>query len=388
MRCVCNSLLSVFALLLTAGCTWDSGELLQEAGLANPYDRVDWATFSHYRADLHVHTTQSDGCHHPEEVVRIFHEAGFSILSITDHDAVAPNFCPMRESDSPYPDPKPPNFPANTTWPWSDFGAPSPTELGMLGIEGSEMTCGHHRSSFFTDFGMLTDCGVSINDQLHEVARRDGLVFINHPETRFKEWYVEFMQYHPADYLVGIEISRDFEKTATVWDQMLGDLMPSRPVWGFANSDMHLFAQTPFAFTVFLLDELTTENVKDAIKAGQFYSVVGPGMMDLREVGRAAYDGTYPELRSISVQPDLGEIAIEAVNYDEIVWISGTATWIYNMDPETGSPWPPGEIVHRGDTFRSSSIDRELRYVRAELIRHSEEGPVRLILNPFALTDQ
>ena len=35
-----------------------------------------------------------------------------------------------------------------------------------------------------------------------------------------------------------------------VWDQLLGELMPSRPVWGFATSDMHLFMQTSFAFTV------------------------------------------------------------------------------------------------------------------------------------------
>ena len=81
MRSLGNALLWVFALALTPGCDRDSGDLSQGAGLANPYERVDWATFSHYRADLHVHTIQSDGCHHPEEVIRVFHEAGFSILS-------------------------------------------------------------------------------------------------------------------------------------------------------------------------------------------------------------------------------------------------------------------------------------------------------------------
>lgn len=385
---------------MTTACGGVSSDSSPGGRPTNPYERVDWATFSHYRADLHVHTIQSDGCHHPEEVIRVYHEAGFSILSITDHDTVSPNGCPTREDaspeqieiglfterHSPYPDPQPANFPANATWPWSDFGAPSPTELGMVGIEGTEMTCGHHRNSFFNDYGVVTPCTLSINEQLHEVAQRGGLVFINHPESRFKEWYLELFRYHSADYLVGIEISRNVDNSAAVWDQLLGDLMPSRPVWGFATSDMHLFTQTQFAFTVFLLDELTTEGVKKAMETGQFYSVVGPGMMDLREIGRAAYDGTYPELRSISVDRDSAEISIDAANYDEIVWISGSPTWRYTVDSEEGISWPPGEILHRGAVFQSSSGDRELPYVRAELIRHTENGPIRLFLNPFALT--
>lgn len=40
-------------------------------------------------ADLHLHSTASDGTCPPGEVVRKFAEAGFSIISITDHDSVA-----------------------------------------------------------------------------------------------------------------------------------------------------------------------------------------------------------------------------------------------------------------------------------------------------------
>jgi hypothetical protein len=184
-----------------------------------------------------------------------------------------------------------------------------------------------------------------------------------------------------------MEISRNVDQAAAVWDQLLADLMPSRAVWGFATSDMHLFTQTPFAFTVFLLEELTADAVKEAMQTGQFYSVVGPGTMDLREVGQAAYDGTYPELRSISVDRDSAEISIDAANYDEIVWISGTSTWRYTLDPETGVSWPPGEIVHRGAVFRYSGSDPVRSYVRAELIRRTENGPIRLFLSPFSLVD-
>ncbi|MBW5444685.1 PHP domain-containing protein [Cohnella sp. CFH 77786] len=41
------------------------------------------------RADLHTHTTASDGRHRPAEVVRMAKEAGLAAVAITDHDTVA-----------------------------------------------------------------------------------------------------------------------------------------------------------------------------------------------------------------------------------------------------------------------------------------------------------
>lgn len=40
------------------------------------------------RADLHVHTTFSDGDHTPAEVVNLAHRAGLAALAITDHDSI------------------------------------------------------------------------------------------------------------------------------------------------------------------------------------------------------------------------------------------------------------------------------------------------------------
>ncbi|MEX0779116.1 MAG: PHP domain-containing protein [Balneolales bacterium] len=41
------------------------------------------------KADLHVHTTASDGVLSPEQVVRLAAEKGISTLAITDHDTIA-----------------------------------------------------------------------------------------------------------------------------------------------------------------------------------------------------------------------------------------------------------------------------------------------------------
>ncbi|MCB1136437.1 MAG: PHP domain-containing protein, partial [Chlamydiia bacterium] len=42
-----------------------------------------------FRADLHCHSTCSDGTDSPEALVQLAVDAGLSGLSITDHDTVA-----------------------------------------------------------------------------------------------------------------------------------------------------------------------------------------------------------------------------------------------------------------------------------------------------------
>ncbi len=386
------SLCTLALIVASSGCSPDRAGRIE---VRNPYEKVDWQSFSHYRADLHLHTLQSDGCHSVDEMVRAFHDAGFSILSITDHDLVPPNFCPLRDAATqaqvdfgafatertPYPDPRPPTFPADTTWPWSAFGAPSPADLGMLGIEGAELTCTYHVNSFFNDYGVPPPCVAAdgvLNEELREVARRGGLAVLNHPDTKQSpEWFAKLYRGHSAESFIGLEIGADDQATVdsyvTLWDQLLGELMPSRAIWGFGTSDTHLLAKTRFAFTVFLLDELTAENVREAMRRGQFYSVVQPRMLNLSRdrglayAGRAAYDGTYPELRSIVVDRDAQKISIDAAGYDEIVWISG-------------------EVVQRGPVFDFSDRSSKLSYVRAELVRHTDDGPIRVLINPFAVT--
>jgi hypothetical protein len=382
--------------------------------LSNPYENVDWATFSHYRADLHVHTLQSDGCHSVSEVVRAFHDLGFAILSITDHDIVEPNLCPLREAATsaqiefgayatertPYPDPRPPTFPADTTWPWSAYGAPSPAELGILGIEGAELTCTYHVNSFFSDYGVRPPCkggvDIDVDAELIEVARRGGLAVLNHPDTsQPPEWFAKLYRDHPATSFVGIEIASDdplaAETYVKLWDKLLGELMPSRPIWGFGTSDTHILARTRFAFTVFLLRELTADGVKDAMRRGQFYSVVQPTMMvnlsrdrGIAFAGREAYDGKYPALRSIVVDRNAQRITIDASGYDEIDWISRRSA--HDKDAPAGAVWPSGEVVQRGTVFDFSDSGATWSYVRVEVIRHTDAGPVRLLLNPFAFS--
>lgn len=51
-------------------------------------------------ADLHLHSTASDGAHPPSEVVRRAHRAGLTAMALTDHDTLAGTAEARREAEA------------------------------------------------------------------------------------------------------------------------------------------------------------------------------------------------------------------------------------------------------------------------------------------------
>ncbi len=49
------------------------------------------ATGHFYRANLHTHTTVSDGRHTPEEIKKLFMDKGYSVVAFTDHNVMVPH---------------------------------------------------------------------------------------------------------------------------------------------------------------------------------------------------------------------------------------------------------------------------------------------------------
>ena len=48
-------------------------------------------TGKYYKANLHTHTTVSDGQFSPEEIKRLYQEKGYSIVAYTDHEILVPH---------------------------------------------------------------------------------------------------------------------------------------------------------------------------------------------------------------------------------------------------------------------------------------------------------
>ncbi len=117
----------------------------------NPYAAVDWERTGHYKANLHTHTTQSDGRMPPAEVIGHYQQRGYHILAITDHD--------------------------RCTWPWQKFGA-DPARLGMVAVAGNELSRHHHTLSLFCTLATQTR---NLEAAIAEVAEAGGVAVLAHP---------------------------------------------------------------------------------------------------------------------------------------------------------------------------------------------------------------
>ena len=386
--------------------------------ILNPYANVDWKTFGSHRAALHLHTMQSDGFEMPAEVIEGYKRAGFSIISITDHDFFEPNFRVRSkemaaENASPYPkEPRPYNYPANPTWPWTDYGCESPESMGIVGIEGNELTYRHHINSYFSDYGVwyektgtsapyggvVDDAGKEIweDDQLYTIGKKGGIGILNHPgisdtyswwQRMPLEWYIERYEKHPFEYLIGIEVansSKSFELyDEGLWDQLLCRFMPKRPVWGFGNDDMHHLNDTKQSFNVFYLAECTAANVRKAMECGQFCFCKSTRSIDYKSKDVSV--DKFPVIDNISMDEKAGTITISAHDCDEIKWITCPRSTEPVEDYKTSDkPWPMGDVVHTGGTLNYVELGVK-KYVRAELLRKDGEYIQRVFTNPFGI---
>lgn len=289
--------------------------------LANPYQDVDWYRHAQYKANLHTHTRQSDGLHSVAQVIDAYHRAGYHILALTDHDAV--------------------------TWPWEEYGR-NPEDLGMLAVQGNEISHAHHIGSYFCDYNIVSrrylpviggigrSANVSEEEILTGIAENNGLAVFFHPGYHGYPPQFYASLYSQLPHLIGMEVAngklrlQDHE----IWDLVLTMLMPERPVWGFANDDLHIMWHLGRAFNVFPLPELSEAELRSAMERGSFYF---------------SYGSAAPVIKSILVDNDGGVVAINGDGWEAVAWISD------------------GSVIHRGAALDFHNTANIGAYIRAEL---------------------
>jgi hypothetical protein len=133
--------------------------------ILNPYAGVNWNTTLRHKANFHTHTTESDGGMDPGRVIDEYHERGYGVLAITDHD--------------------------RCTFPWSRFGR-DPGVLGMVDVPANELSRHHHTLGLFCEFST----GERDHDTvLKAVGDAGGLAVLCHPAMH---WPRQFSVPSPA----------------------------------------------------------------------------------------------------------------------------------------------------------------------------------------------
>lgn len=331
------------------------GQNVEQVLHNNPYQAIDWASVNQYKSNMHTHTTQSND---PIEkfttsyVVDRYHAAGYKILALTDHD-----YC---------------------TYPWNLFpqmmnGVPArdPEALGMLAVPGNELSKDNtnswdertggqfnHHNDFFT--GRQGQEFASLQESYAYTYALGGMQIINHPgqywnlSTTYSEtekngpgWHATNFKTYPS--LVGLEVYNQGNRRPNdriLWDQILERTMPARPVFGYSGDDTHNDEQLFRNYNMMLMEELTTQELKDAMRKGESYFCYEP---------KGSGEAKAPRITNIVVDEDNKTITIEA---------DGLVHWIYGTDKtSTAASSTRSSVVGIGKTFNYTNYQGS--YVRA-----------------------
>jgi len=205
------------------------------------------------KVQLHCHTTESDGRFDPRELLRMYKEAGYTFVFITDHNRVTR--CDDLNDDT------------------------------FLALPGTEDTVsyllpplGPHLGRLFVD--QPTRRGTA-QERIDRTAEEGGLAALCHPSWTGNLWtgtwsqravtglraynFVEIVNPH----------SDTFEDTAR-WEAALHKRGPESPVWAVAVDDCHRSDQFNRAWVMVRVVEHSPRALKAALAGGAFYASTGP----------------------------------------------------------------------------------------------------------------
>ena len=331
------------------------GQTITPAISKNPYADIDWTTINQFKGNFHTHTTQSNDASDgftTAYVVDKYHAAGYKILSLTDHDY------------NPYPWELFPQY-------MSIVPARDPAALGMLAVPGNELSKDNtnswsertggqfnHHNDFFT--GRQGQEFASLQESYAYTYALGGMQIINHPgqywsiDNTYSETQKDGPGWHANNFLtfpslIGLEVYNQGNRRPNdriLWDQILQRTMPHRPVYGYSCDDAHNNDQLFRNYNFMLMEDLTTEELKDAMRKGESYFCYEPA---------GTGEGKAPRISAINVDETNKTITIHA---------NGLVHWIYATDKTSSAASSArSTVVGIGNTFCYAGYQGS--YVRA-----------------------
>ncbi len=237
-----------------------------------------------YRANLHAHTTRSDGDISPEGSAELYRKAGYDILAITDHGHVT-----------------------------ETSGPP-----GLLLLSGVELGGGRTMQGTWYHIvglgvrarGKLEEpANASAQDLVDLLREQGGEAFIAHP------YWSGLMAQEMATiqgcfalevYNTGcdLEVLRGYSMVQ--WDDLL---TLGHDLGGLAVDDGHWSKKDHgLGWTMIRAEELSAEAVLEALRRGRYYASTGPEIREMKIVGEKLVVETSPvESIALVSAPELGD---------------------------------------------------------------------------------
>ena len=292
----------------------------------SPYRNVDFSTYNQYKADLHCHTTFSDGGNSLPEMVERHYELGFDIIAISDHGTVSYGYTTQTHNEpmlvfSYIDNGKFVDDVLSSTGVAANGNQYAVTNKGTdeyysqilpSGEKGQELMRvpyaneqnptsfnNAHVNSWFVDYGHGVVGGTS--NYLSPISKVDelgGVCVINHPgeytnardeenttdaynleNSTYKYKIDKFInllnKYHSC---IGIDINSKGDSRTRydrkLWDILLQKILPvgERNVFAIATSDAHNLDIVDSGYTMMLLPDLTSDALRKSLTNGEFFA--------------------------------------------------------------------------------------------------------------------
>jgi len=204
------------------------------------------------KAQLHCHTTASDGRFRPRELLRMYKDAGYAFVVITDHNRVT------RED--------------------------SLNDATFLALPGTEDTVsrlrpfGPHMARLFVAASLPPG---RAQEYIDRTAAEGGLAALCHPSWRGNlgsgAWSTRAVTRLRGYPLIEIwNAHSDSRRDVARWEAALAARSPAAPLWGVAVDDCHRAGQFNRGWIMARVAAVTAEALRAALAGGAFYASTGP----------------------------------------------------------------------------------------------------------------
>ncbi|HZK39824.1 MAG TPA: dockerin type I domain-containing protein [Clostridia bacterium] len=357
--------------------------------ISNPYATVDWDTWGAYKANLHTHSTVSDGKVDFRDMIEAYYSAGYDILAMTDHGTinygwdVKPDVDVLIGAANIFKKKNPLSTGRkNEIYNGVGRGGRGMTEV-PLGIELNGMAIKKtHVNGFYANSGHHVR---ALDEKDYEPAikayeKAGGITHINHigewsdassnasvyDDPSMISYFVNIFNKYPS--CLGFElVNKSDSRTKNdriLYDKLLEQIIPTgRNIFGFANDDAHELSHIGKSWEIFMMPVNNAANVRTAMETGTFFAVSKYAKAELGD----SFTGTgpTPEVTRITVDNAKGQIALEGENYNKIQWVAN------------------GVVIAEGNTIDLNAYESQVTcYVRAQV-----SGPGGMcFVQPFPVT--
>ena len=254
---------------------------------------------NYYKANLHCHTTISDGKLTPEEVKEAYKAHGYSIVAYTDHDIMIPHpelrdedFLPLT------------GFEVEINDPIEHWNLTKTCHICFIALDPDNVTqpCYNERYLFgnapqykhLVKFDETEEPYVrartheGVSDIMQKCRDKGFFVTYNHPKWSLENYpeYIGYKGMHAMEIVnFGCYNTGYSDYNPEVYDDFLKS---GQRIFAIATDDNHNFdpidspkSDSFGGFTMIKADKLDYKTITDALLAGDFYASMGPEIYEI-----------------------------------------------------------------------------------------------------------